>query len=175
TGQRAKGAGMMKKAFGSMRRRVGPVGLSLVAAALTATAFAAVSTAAKDDDGDKGNGNGEAQRAAPGPGGERPMLERLSDEDRQALEDFRQCMEENGAPAPPEPGQRFEGDGPPEPPSEAERTKIEQALEACEDKLPEGAGAFGPGGPGCGPPPRAGGALFQAPPPDGSDKGGQQS
>jgi hypothetical protein len=40
------------------------------------------------------------------------------------------------------------------PPSEEDRARIEKAFEACEDQLPEGATAFGPGpgGPPCGPP-----------------------
>ena len=168
---------MLSKMFGSAKRRVGPVGLSLVAAALTATAFAAVSVAAKDDNGNKDKSRGDVLRAAPapgGPGGPEMFREKLSEEDRRALEEFEQCMEDNGAPAPPAPGERFEGDGPPEPPSEADRAKIEKALEACEDKLPEGARAFGgPGGPGCGPPPGASdSATLPAPP---SSPQGQQS
>lgn len=162
---------MISRMFGSMRRRLGPVGLSLVAAALTATAFAAVSVAAKDDSGNKGNsGNGEAQRAAPGSGdGDHPRLGQLSDEDRQKLDEFRQCMEDNGAPVPPKPGERSEGDGPPEPPSEEDRAAIEKGLEACEDKLPEGARGFGPGGPGCHRPRGHGG-----PPPGGPQQGGPE-
>lgn len=150
---------MLSKKIGAMRRRLGPVGLSVVAAALTAAAFAGVSVAAKDDGANKSNGNGEAQRAAPdGDRGDHPRLGQLSDEDKQKLEEFRQCMQDNGAPVPPKPGERSEGDGPPEPPSEEDRAAIEKGLEACEDKLPEGA-RLGPGGPGChgpgGPPPGA--------------------
>ena len=169
---------MLSKMFGSAKRKVGPVGLSLVAAALTATAFAAVSVAAKDDNGANKNKSGEADvmRAAPGPGGPEMFREDLSEEDRQALDEFKQCMDDNGAPAPPEPGERSEGDGPPEPPSEDDRAKIEKALEACEDKLPEGARAFGgPGGPGCGPPLGAGDSATIPAPPNGSSQGNQQS
>lgn len=148
---------MLSKMIQSMRRRVGPVGLSLLAAALTAVAFAAVSVA-KDDSNKGGEGATFEQRV--GPPGPPPEL---SDEDKAAMEEFRACMEENGAPAPPEPGSIEQGDRP-EPPSEADRAKIEKALEACKDKLPEGAQMhFGPGGP-CGPPPGAPGA-----PPEDSD------
>jgi hypothetical protein len=156
---------MIRKTIESMRRRVGPVGLSLAAAALTAVAFAAVSVA-KDDgsNGDQARAGGDEatfeHRVGP------PRMEDLSEEDRQALEEFKQCMEDNGAPAPPEPGD-FEDGERPEPPSEADREKIEKALDACRDKLPEGVHHFGPGGP-CGPPPpgaRGEGAAIPAPPP----------
>lgn len=159
---------MLSKMIGSMRRRLGPVGLSVVAAALTATAFAAVSVA-QDDSGSKGNdsGNGEAQRAAPDGEAKHPRLGRLSEEDRQKLEEFRQCMEDNGAPVPPKPGERSEGDGPPEPPTEEERAAIEEALEACEDVRPEGLRA--PGGPGC-----HGPRGHFGPPPGAQERNGQQ-
>lgn len=171
----------MKRISGTVRRKMGPVGLSLVAAALTATAFAGVSVA-QDDSGNsagKKQGSGDVTRAH-GPGGPPMLQEQLSDEDRQALEEFRQCMEDNGAPAPPErpePGS-FDEDNPPErpdPPSEEDRAAIEKAAEACEDKLPEGVRGFGPGGhggPGCGPPPNG------TPPstaPDQGDSGEQQA
>ena len=158
---------VMKKALESMRRppkRWGPVGLSLVAAALTATAFAAVSVA-QDDTSSQNSAEkrgGDVVMRAPEPGGPHMFTERLSEEDRAALEEFRRCMEDNGAPAPPElapapskPGSFEHGDGPPEPPGEEDRAAIEKALETCEDKLPGGA-AFehgATGGPGCGPPP----------------------
>jgi hypothetical protein len=145
----------MKNKVESMRRRMGPVGLSLLAAALTAAAFAAVSTAAKDD--------GNKQK-----GGEPPVFEQrlspppeLSAEDQQKLEEFRQCMQDNGAPAPPDPGemhQRFRSGEMPEPPGAEEIEKLRKAHEACADKLPEGmdlrfhAGPGGPAGPGCGGP-----------------------
>ena len=137
----------------------GPLGLSLLAAALTAAALAAVSVA--QDDGEAKSEKGATERAdRPGP----PPMEDLSASDREALESFRSCMEENGAPAPPPPPEAGEegDDGDVfekrlEPPTEEERAQIEKAHEACADKLPEGARAFpgGPGGPGgpCGPPP----------------------
>ena len=80
-----------------MKKLIAP----LAAAALTAAAFAAISVA--NDDGSK-QGNGDAVR--PGPGGGPPGVmfrAQLSEEDQQALEEFRSCMEEQGAPAPPEP------------------------------------------------------------------------
>jgi hypothetical protein len=140
-----------------LMKRVGPLGLSLAAAALTAVAFAAISVAQDGSGGERNDSQAKAER--PGP----PMMHELSDEDREALEGFRSCMEENGAPPPPEPPAPGEGreDGPGvfehrlEPPSDEERAQIEKALEACKDRLPEGAPAFGPGpgGPPCGPPP----------------------
>jgi hypothetical protein len=145
-----------------LRNKIKPVTLSVAAAALTAVAFAAVSVA--KDDGSKGEG---ARAGDGGPAFEHrigpPPIEDLSDEERQALEAFKQCMEDNGAPAPPEPGD-FENGERPEPPSEADREKIHKALEACEDKLPEGVRHFGPP---CGPRPGADGegAALPAPPP----------
>jgi hypothetical protein len=141
----------------ALRRKVGPVGLSLVAAALTAAAFAAVSVAADDKGGDaeKAKGGEPAQTFEMHVG---PPPE-LSDEDEAALEEFRSCMEENGAPAPPKPGEmrdRLKEGDMPEPPSEADIEKIREAHEACEDKLPEGmAGGVGCAriGPGPGGPP----------------------
>ena len=160
---------MISKMTKAIRGRVGPVGLSLVAAALTAVAFAAVSVA-KDDSGDK-QGNGDVMRAGPGPGGP-PTIEDLSEEDRQALEEFRACMEDQGVEPPPRPdGEGAEGDGPGtfeqrvEPPSEEERAQMEEAFEACKDNLPEGARHLGPP---CGPPPGGPdgeGAAIPAPPP----------
>lgn len=155
-----------------IKGRVGPVGLSLAAAALTAVAFAAVSVA-QDDSGAKGSkggkeaGSGDVLRVGPGPGGP-PAIEDLSEADQQALEEFRQCMSDQGVEPPPRP--EADGDGTfrrrLEPPSEAERAKMERAFEACEDKLPEGAQAMGPHP--CGPPPDGAdgeGAAIPAPPP----------
>jgi Spy/CpxP family protein refolding chaperone len=146
----------MKKKVEAMRRRMGPVGLSLLAAALTAAAFAAVSTAAQDGDDDKeGSPPQVFQHVVPGPPPE------LSEEDQKQLQEFRQCMQDNGAPAPPDPGEmreRFRSGEMPKPPSEAEIEKLRKAHEACEDELPEDAGfgfhvgPDGPGAPGCGPP-----------------------
>ena len=130
-------------------RRLGPLGASLVAAALTAAAFAAISVADSGSDGTEG---------AAGAPGHPPdvMFERrigpppeISEEDRAAMEEFRNCMRENGADLP-EPPELEEGvrPAPPEPPRAEERDAIEKALEACEDKLPEGAHfGIGPCGP----------------------------
>ncbi|MGZ5336304.1 MAG: hypothetical protein ACXWZ6_12465 [Solirubrobacterales bacterium] len=161
---------MLSRSIKALRRRVGPVGLSLIAAALTAAAFAAVSTAAKDDSGNKqGDQRGAVERSRHAP-------PELSEEDQAKLEEFRQCLEDNGVSAPPEPGELEEGDRP-EPPSKAELKKMQKAHEACADKLPEGMEFHGgPGGPmGCGPggpPPEAGsnreGTALPAPPSGGS-------
>jgi hypothetical protein len=165
---------MLKK----MKRRVGPVSLSLAAAALTAIGFAAVSVAAEDNgSSNQGNRDGEGTRG--GPGGP-PMIMQLSAKDREAMEEFRACMSEQGVegpPAPPEPPAEGEEGEPPtdqferrlEPPSESERAKIEEALKTCEDKLPEGAGQMGRP---CGPPPggpEGEGAALPARPPGNRD------
>ena len=148
---------MDKERKNAIRRRIGPVAMSLVAAAITAVGFAAISVA-KDDS--KGQGDSGARAAAPGgpPAGGVMFQQRLSDEDRQKLDEFRQCMEDNGAPAPPDPGEMNSSEGPPKPPSKADMEKIQKAHEACKDKLPEGmqnGPQGGIGGPGCGPPPGA--------------------
>jgi hypothetical protein len=142
----------------AIRRRLGPVGMSLAAAALTAIGFAAVSMA--DGGGnDTKEGDSGAMWAAPPPGGGVGVmrLRGLSDEDQQKLDDFRQCMEDNGAPAPPDPGEIDPSEGPPKLPSAADREKIQKAYEACKDELPEdlqrGDGPPPLGGPGCDSPP----------------------
>ncbi len=124
---------MKKMRSGATVRRLGPLGLSLVAAGITAAGFAAISVAAKDD---KGGGLNEAGVHIAGPGPLGDPLEDLSEEDRQKLEDFRQCMSEQGA-EPPE-RLKFDPDNPPEPPSREEIERIRKAHEACKDKLPEG-------------------------------------
>jgi hypothetical protein len=143
--------------------RFGPLGLSLLAAAITAVGLAAVSVADSGGSGD-GGGDGNAPRTfeMEGPLGAGPGVAiagpDLSAEDRQKLEDFRQCMEDNGAPGPPHRGEIDPSDGPPKPPSAEDREKLEKAFEACKSKLPEklrdagppGIHTFrcGPGGPG---------------------------
>jgi hypothetical protein len=144
--------------------RFGPLGLSLLAAGITAVGLAAVSLAADSGSGnsDSGNDSGTQTFRAPAPPGGAAGVTiagpNLSDEDRQKLEDFRQCMEDNGAPAPPNPGEIDPSDGPPKPPSAADREKLQDAFEACKGKLPEKLRDAGP--PGihtfrCGPPPGA--------------------
>jgi hypothetical protein len=135
----------MKKRIESLRGRVGPLGSALAAAALTAAAFAAISVA-QDGGGSEGKEDAdEVHRAGAPMKFEHSVVPtpEISAEDREALESFRKCMEENGAdlPMPPEPGalRRGERPEPPQPPSEEEREAIDEALEACEDQLPEGA------------------------------------
>jgi hypothetical protein len=149
---------MNSKRSGAVVRRLGPIGLSLVAAAITAAGFAAISLA-KDEGGNgqtdtrRGDSGERGFHIAIGPPG--PLGENLSEEDRQKLEDFRACLEDQGVepPAPP----RFDRDNAPEPPTreemEAMRDEMQQAHEACKDKLPEDLQDIpGPiGGPGCGP------------------------
>ena len=138
--------------------RLGPLGLSLLAAGITAVGVAAVSFA-DSGSGGSGNGGGSAQTLPAPPGGGPRMLFRddLSAADRQKLEDFRKCMEDNGAPAPPDPGQIDRSQGPPKPPSAADREKADKAYEACKPKLPEKLqnGAAPGVGFQCGPPPGA--------------------
>ena len=128
--------------------RIGPLAMSLAAAAVTAVAFAAVSLA--DNGGSRGNDSGAktdtfTAPAPPGAAGGAGVFFRdnLSDADKQKLEDFRSCMESNGAPAPPEPGE-IDPSNPPKPPSAADRDKLEKAFEACKDKLPEDMQKMGP-------------------------------
>jgi hypothetical protein len=72
------------------------------------------------------------------------------------MEEFRQCMDDSGAPGPPT---HFDpSDGPPKPPSAADREKLQKAYEACKDKLPAAMQNAGPPQIGrfkCGPPPGA--------------------
>jgi hypothetical protein len=85
------------------------------------------------------------------------------------MEDFRKCMEDNGAPGPPDPKTIDPSDGPPKPPSAADRDKIQKAYEACKDKLPTDMQNAGPpmiGTGKCGPPPGA--------PPKGTEQGQNQ-
>src|SRR4051812_37168935 len=108
----------------AIRKRLGPVGLSLLAAGVTAVAFAAVSLAANGNGNNGSNDNGANTQALPPPPGGGPggmmFRDRLSEADRQKLDDFRQCMEDNGAPAPPDPGNIDPSQGPPKPPSAAD-------------------------------------------------------
>lgn len=146
----------MKKRKG-ITIRLGPLGLSLLAAGITAVGVAAVSMA-DSGNGNTGNRTGSATFQAPGPGGAGVTMFRgpnLSAADRQKMEDFRKCMEDNGAPGPPDPS-NIDPSNPPKPPSAADRDKIQKAYEACKDKLPEGMQNAGPpqiGTMKCGPPP----------------------
>jgi hypothetical protein len=168
--------------------RFGPLGLSLLAAAITAVGVAAVSFADSGGDGSSGDNSGSGTQSfqMPAPGGGIGAVSiaapNLSAEDRQKLEDFRQCMEDNGAPAPPDPGTLDPSDGPPKPPSAADREKLQKAFEACKSKLPEDLQKAGPPmlrhGFKCGPPPGAdqqGDNLQQNQNKDQSNESGTQS
>lgn len=149
---------MKEKRKRSITIRFGPLGLSLLAAGITAIGFAAVSLA--DGGGNSASSGTNTQTfQAPGPPGGGPGIAfstgpNLSAADRQKMEDFRKCMEDNGAPGPPT--QIDPSDGPPKPPSAADREKLQKAFEACKDKLPAAMQNAGPpqiGTMKCGPPP----------------------
>jgi hypothetical protein len=152
----------MKKKRG-LTIRLGPLGLSLVTAGITAFGVAAVSLADNgggSDNAVNGSGNQTFQAPAP-PGGVGIRTFRgpnLSAADQQKMEDFRKCMEDNGAPGPPDPGDIDPSKGPPKPPSAADRENLQKAYEACKDKLPENMQNAGPPQIDtfkCGPPPGA--------------------
>src|SRR5262249_8882564 len=86
--------------------RLGPLGLSLLAAGITAVGLAAVSLA---DSGGSGSGGTTETFRAPAPGGAAGVTvfggPNLSAADQKKMDEFRQCMQDNGAPAPPDPGQ----------------------------------------------------------------------
>src|SRR4051794_23589919 len=152
---------MEKKRKRGLTIRLGPLGLSLLAAGITAVGVAAVSMADSGSD-NASNASGTATFSAPAPGGGVGVMSfhgpNLSDADKKKLEDFRTCMEDNGAPAPPDPSSIDPSDGPPKPPSAADRDKIQKAYEACKDKLPTDMQNAGPPQIGtfkCGPPPGA--------------------
>jgi hypothetical protein len=166
---------MKKERRSAIRRRLGPIGLSLLASALTAAGFAAFSLA-DSGGGDGGTGGGTSQvLPAPPPGGVGTVRfgPQLSAADRQKMEEFHQCMQENGAPDPP----RIDpSSGPPKPPTAAEQQQIQNAWEACKDKLPQELQNAGP--------PRFGVGPCPAPPPgapakpqnqDQSNESGSQS
>jgi hypothetical protein len=147
--------------------RLGPLGLSLVAAGITAFGVAAVSLADSGND-NASNGSGNQTFQAPAPGGGVGVMSfrgpELSAADEQKMEDFRKCMEDNGAPGPPDPSEFDPSEGPPKPPSAADREKLQKAYEACKDKLPEDMQNAGPPAIGtfkCGPPPGAPGEKGQ--------------
>jgi hypothetical protein len=163
TGKRRTGV-VMKKRKG-ITIRLGPLGLSLLAAAITAVGVAAVSMA---DSGTTSNDNAKRtfSMPAPPPGAAGATVFRgpnLSEADQQKMEDFRKCMEDNGAPGPPDPSD-IDPSNPPKPPSAADQEKIQKAYEACKDKLPEDMQNAGPPAIGtfkCGPPPGAPGEKGQ--------------
>jgi hypothetical protein len=132
--------------------RLGPLGLSLLAAGITAVGFAAISLADNGGNGSGGGGGGRGPQTfeMPAPPGAKAgaviMGPNLSAADRQKLEDFRQCMEDNGAPAPPDPSGFDPSQGPPKPPSAEDRQKLDNAFRACQDKLPADLRKAGPPG-----------------------------
>ena len=141
--------------------RLGPLGLSLLAAGVTAVAFAAISLADSGTTTSSGSSNGPQTQVAPGPppgGGAGVVMFRrpnLSAADQQKMDEFRQCMQDNGAPAPPDPS-NIDPSNPPKPPSQADQEKIQKAYEACKGKLPSDMQNAGPPRIGqCGPPPGA--------------------
>src|SRR4051812_19456049 len=95
----------MKRERKRLRRHLGPIGLSLLASALTAAGFAAFSIADNGGSGGNGDNGGGAGQVLPGPppgaAGTVTFGPRLSAEDRQKMDEFHQCMEDNGAPPPP--------------------------------------------------------------------------
>ena len=150
--------------------RFGPLGLSLLAAGITAVGVAAVSLA-DNGGGNAGSGSGSQTFQMPAPRGGVDEVTfagpNLSEADREQIEQFRQCMEDNGAPAPPDPSEIDPGDRPPKPPSAADLEKLENAFEACKSKLPEKLRDAGPPRIGtfhCGPAPGA-------PPAQGQEQG----
>jgi hypothetical protein len=162
-----EGAVMKKKRRRAITIRLGPLGLSLLAAGITAVGLAAVSLADSGGDNSGSNDNGPVTIQAPGPGGAAEKVfgvqgPNLSDADKQKMEDFQQCMEDNGAPVPPDPSEIDPSQGPPKPPSEADQQKLQQAWEACKDKLPEVLQKAGPPSiQTCGSPPGAPGEKGQ--------------
>jgi hypothetical protein len=152
---------MKEKRKRGLTIRLGPLGLSLLAAAITAVGVAAVSLA-DSGNGNASNGSGSETFQAPGPGGGVGVMSfrapNLSDADKQKLDDFRQCMTDNGAPGPPDPSNIDPSKAPPKPPSTADQEKLQKAYEACKDKLPTDMQNAGPPGIAtfkCGPPPGA--------------------
>jgi hypothetical protein len=141
--------------------RLGPLGLSLVAAGITAIGFAAVSLADSGGSTSAGNGSGTQTFQLPAPPGGAAGVTfmagpNLSEADRKKMDEFRQCMQDNGAPGPPT--HIDPSDGPPKPPTSADREKLQKAFEACKDKLPAAMQNAGPPEIGtfkCGPPPGA--------------------
>jgi hypothetical protein len=135
---------MKKERRSAIRRHLGPIGLSLLASALTAAGFAAFSLA---DNGGGNDGSGGTGQVLPAPpmAGAIKFAPDLSAADRQKMEEFQQCMQDNGAPGPPPDPSRIDpGSGPPKPPTAAEQQQIQHAWEACKDKLPEALRSAGP-------------------------------
>jgi hypothetical protein len=180
TGTRRTGVVMDEKRKRGLTIRLGPLGLSLLAAGITAVGVAAVSLA-DSGSGSTSNSSGSQTFQAPAPGGGGGVMTfqgpNLSAADQQKMEDFRKCMEDNGAPGPPDPG-HFDPSNPPKPPTAADRDKIQKAYEACKDKLPTDMQNAGPPGIAtfkCGPPPGAPGQQQKGQNQDQSNDSGTSS
>jgi hypothetical protein len=160
--------------------RLGPLALSLLAAGITAVGVAAVSLA-DSGSGNASNGSGSVTFQTPAPGGGVGVRTfrgpNLSAADQQKMDDFRKCMTDNGAPAPPDPSEIDPSKAPPKPPSAADQEKLQKAYEACKDKLPSdmqnGPPAFGTFK--CGPPPGAPGQQEKGQNQDQSNDSGSSS
>ena len=144
--------------------RFGPLGLSLLAAGITAVGVAAVSLA------DSGNGGSEqrhrqwsadASRCRPRPAARPAWRSRTTNLSGGGPAEAGGLPEVHGGQrrsGPPDPGKIDPSQGPPKPPSAADREKLQKAFEACKAKLPEKLQDAGPPGIGtfhCGPPPGA--------------------
>ena len=148
---------MKEKRRRSITIRLGPLGLSLLAAGITAVGLAAVSLA--DSGTSTGSGSGTQTFSMPAPpggaaGGTVFRGPNLSAADRKKMDEFQQCMQDNGAPGPP--AHVDPSTGPPKPPTAADQQKLHAAYEACKDKLPAAMQNAGPPQIGtfkCGPPP----------------------
>jgi hypothetical protein len=148
---------MKEKRRRSITIRLGPLGLSLAAAGITAIGLAAVSLA-DSGSGSASNGSGTQTFQMPAPpggaAGGTMIGPNLSAADRKKMEEFQQCMQDNGAPGPP--SHIDPSTGPPKPPTAGDQQKLQNAYEACKDKLPAAMQNAGPPQIGtfkCGPPP----------------------
>jgi len=156
SGTRRTGVVMKEKRRRSITIRLGPLGLSLVAAGITAVGLAAVSLADSGSTTGSGTGAQTFSRPAPPGGAADGTVFRgpnLSAADRKKMEEFQQCMQDNGAPGPPN---IDPSTGPPKPPTAEDQQKLQKAYEACKDKLPADMQNAGPPQIGtfkCGPPP----------------------
>ena len=171
----------MKNAIGSAFRRLfasAPGVVVLVVALGVGVAYSATNgdttansdTTTSSDQSGGGEPHGGAVRAFRAPD--------LTDEQKQQLEAFRQCMSDQGVdlPDPPKPGARPD---PSKRPDMPDPEKLRKAHDACADKLPDDLPAPPPGcGPGGPPGAKHGkGARFEmpAPPPGPPPAGGSES
>src|SRR2546430_8673940 len=96
SGKRRTGVVMKEKRKRGLTIRLGPLGLSLLAAGITAVGVAAVSMA-DSGSGNASNGSGSVTFSAPGPGGSVGVRTfrgpNLSAADQPKMDDFRKGME----------------------------------------------------------------------------------